>query len=80
MAISPTEGETVSGDAVTFTIRYPAHSIQGTRTFGGTISGGTVTGSWSESGSEHGSGTWSLTSPVAAACHVPSRRGCQVGI
>jgi hypothetical protein len=80
MAISPTEGETVSGNAVTFTIRYPAHSIQGTRTFGGTISGGTVTGSWSESGSEHGSGTWSLTSPVAAACHVPSRRGCQVGI
>ena len=31
---------TVSGNAVTFTIRYPAHSIQGTRTFGGTITHG----------------------------------------
>ena len=71
---------TVSGNAVTFTIRYPAHSIQGTRTFGGTISSGIVTGTWSETGSEHGSGTWSLTARVAAACRVPSRRGCQVGL
>jgi hypothetical protein len=68
----PTSGPiygTVSGNHVTFTFRYPYGSIQGTRTFVGTIDRyGNVYGYWYESGSEHGHGTWSLSTRVHRAC------------
>jgi hypothetical protein len=68
----PTSGPisgTVSGNHVTFTFRYPYGSIQGTRTFVGTIDRyGNVYGYWYESGSEHGHGTWSLSNRVHRAC------------
>jgi hypothetical protein len=69
---------TVSGNAVTFTFSYPRHSIQGTRTFAGTISSGAVSGTWSESGTERGSGSWTLANSAVPACHRPDRRGCPV--
>ena len=68
----PTTGPisgTVSGNHVTFTFRYPWNSIQGTRTFVGTIDRyGNVSGYWYETGSEHGHGTWSLTNRAHRAC------------
>jgi len=60
----PTTGPisgTVSGNHVTFSFRYPRRSIQGTRTYTGTINRrGAVSGTWSETGSEHGFGTFTL--------------------
>jgi len=52
----PTSGPvsgTVSGDDLTFTFAYPAGSVQGTRTYTGTISSaGAVSGTWTQTGSE----------------------------
>jgi hypothetical protein len=49
----------VSGDVAVFEVSYPTGDPQGVRAFVGTISGGTVSGSWTETGSEGGTGTWS---------------------
>ena len=52
----PTSGSvsgTVSGDDITFTFAYPTGSIQGTRTYTGTISSaGAVSGTWTQTASE----------------------------
>jgi hypothetical protein len=77
----PTRGPvsgTVSGDSVTFTFNYPSGSVQGTRTYTGTISSaGAVSGNWSQTGSEvPDNGTWTLgtnavpvtTSPPTPTC------------
>jgi hypothetical protein len=71
----PTSGSvsgTVSGDDITFTFAYPTGSIQGTRTYTGTISSaGAVSGTWTQTGSESpDNGTWGLARnavPTAAA-------------
>jgi hypothetical protein len=71
----PTSGPvsgTVSGDDITFTFAYPAGSVQGTRTYTGTISSaGAVSGTWTQTGSESpDNGTWSLAGnavPTASA-------------
>jgi hypothetical protein len=68
----PTTGPitgTVKGDDVTFSFTYPTNSIQGKRTFTGTISHhGAVSGTWSESGTEAGTGTWTLADDANPAC------------
>jgi hypothetical protein len=68
----PTSGPiygTVFGKYVTFSFRYPYGSVQGTRTFRGTINRwGAVSGTWSETGSEKGYGDWSLAKPAHHAC------------
>jgi hypothetical protein len=61
----PTSGAvsgTVSGNSVTFTFDYPSGSIQGKRTYTGTISqSGAVSGTWAQTGSETpNNGTWTL--------------------
>jgi len=62
---------TISGNFITFSITYPSGSKQGTRTFNGTINGfGHVSGSWSETGTEVGSGSWSLTNPAFQNCQM----------
>jgi len=71
----PTSGPvsgTISGDDITFTFAYPAGSVQGTRTYTGTISSaGAVSGTWTQTGSESpDNGTWSLANdavPTASA-------------
>ena len=51
----------VSGNHVTFSFRYPRGSVQGTRTYTGTINRrGAVSGTWSETGREQASGTFTL--------------------
>ncbi len=55
---------------VTFSVTYtyPGED-QGTRTFTGTIGyWGWVSGTWSETGTENGSGSWSLEHAVRRAC------------
>jgi hypothetical protein len=60
----------VFGNHVTFSFRYPSGSIQGKRTFTGFVDRwGDVHGTWSETGSEHGTGTWHLAKDVHRACH-----------
>jgi hypothetical protein len=60
---------TIFGNHVTFSFRYPT-SFQGTRTFNGYINRwGDVSGNWSETGSENGSGHWSLARNAHRACH-----------
>jgi hypothetical protein len=62
---------TVYGNFITFSVRYPSGSKQGTRTWNGTISGsGHVSGSWSETGSEVGSGSWWLINPASRGCQM----------
>jgi hypothetical protein len=57
---------TVYGNFITFSVRYPSGSKQGTRTWNGTISwSGHVSGSWSETGSEVASGSWWLSNPAS---------------
>jgi hypothetical protein len=60
----PTTGPisgTVSGNHVTFSFRYPSGSVQGTRTYSGTINRrGAVSGTWSQTGSQGGGGTFTL--------------------
>jgi hypothetical protein len=69
----PTTGPiwgTVLGNQITFSFRYTyAGEIQGTRTFSGFIGrSGAVSGNWSETGTEHGHGTWELANRVSRAC------------
>jgi hypothetical protein len=59
----------VIGNYVKFAFQYPAGSVQGTRTFVGHISRwGWVSGTWSETGSENATGTWSLAIRAHHAC------------
>jgi hypothetical protein len=68
----PTTGPisgTVFGSYVRFSFAYPSGSIQGLRTFTGTINRrGAVSGTWSETGSEAGTGTWALGTSARPAC------------
>ena len=55
----------ISGNQVVFSVRYPVTGVdagnQGVRTFSGTIGHhGQVTGTWSETGTEAGTGPFSL--------------------
>jgi hypothetical protein len=74
----PTSGAvsgTVSGNNVTFTFDYPSGSVQGKRTYTGTISqSGAVSGTWTQTGSEvPNNGTWTLTGKaVPGATPSPS--------
>jgi hypothetical protein len=62
---------TVYGNFVIFSVTYPSGSKQGTRTFNGTINRwGHVSGSWSETGSENGSGSWSLSRSAHQGCQI----------
>jgi hypothetical protein len=55
----------VTGRVVLFEVTYPGADPQGTRAFDGTISwGGHVSGVWTETGSEAGSGTFTLVKPL----------------
>jgi hypothetical protein len=82
----PTTGPisgTVNGNNVTFSFNYPTNSIQGKRTFTGTIGHhGAVSGTWGESGSEHGTGAWTLAENANPACppwyHPHGPRECAV--
>jgi len=59
---------TVVRDHVTFSVTYPTN-YQGTRTFDGYVhQWGWVSGTWSENGTEDGSGNWSLANAVRPAC------------
>ncbi|MFY9928809.1 MAG: hypothetical protein WAK82_12460 [Streptosporangiaceae bacterium] len=54
---------------ITFSVNYGHTSIQGKRTFTGDINRwGRVSGNWSETGSENGTGTWSLQYRAHPAC------------
>jgi hypothetical protein len=68
----PTTGSvygTISGNHVRFSFTYPSGSVQGTRTFTGTINWrGEVSGSWTETGTEAASSTWSLAQHARHAC------------
>ena len=64
---------TVNGNKVTFSVTYPQNSVQGTRTFTGTITrvrrnSGAVSAVFHESGSEKLSGTWHLATDAVRAC------------
>ena len=60
---------TINRNHVTFSFKYPAGSVQGTRTFTGTINRrGWVSGTWSETGSENGTGTFTLAKHAHFAC------------
>jgi hypothetical protein len=71
-SLFPTTGPirgTVNKNYITFSFRYPSSGSQGTRTFHGTINKwGAVGGYWSETGTEHGSGTWTLAKKAGLAC------------
>ena len=69
----PTTGPifgTVTRNRVTFSFRYTyTGEVQGTRTFTGTIGRwGAVNGTWDETGTENGHGTWSLARRAHPAC------------
>lgn len=66
----PTSGPisgTINGDSITFTFNYPASSIQGTRTYTGTVGqSGAASGTWTQTGSESpDNGTWTLAAPAS---------------
>lgn len=71
-ALFPTTGPitgTVNGNNVTFSFTYPANGVQGKRTFTGTVGHhGAVSGTWAETGTEHGTGTWDLATNANPAC------------
>jgi len=72
----PTSGPisgTIDGDSVTFTFDYPSGSIQGTRTYTGTISqSGAVAGTWTQTGDESpDNGTWTLASNAVPGSTSP---------
>jgi len=60
----------VNGNHATFSVTYPTTAgSQGTRTFTGTIGHkGAVSGTWAETGTEAGSGPWSLSTNAKPAC------------
>jgi len=68
-ATGPIWGSIYGNNNITFSFKYPTGSIQGTRTFTGSISRrGSVSGTWSETGSEKATGTWSLADRAHRAC------------
>jgi hypothetical protein len=99
----PTTGPiygTIYGNHVTFSFKYPSGSIQGTRTFSGTIQPkfyrqwywqrgwhfhwlfrtGSVSGNWWETGTEAGTGTFTLANNARSACPAWEwwQRSCNV--
>ena len=59
---------TVDGREITFSVTYPTN-YWGTRTFRGRIYwDGEVSGKWFETGTENGSGTWTLGTNAKPAC------------
>jgi hypothetical protein len=60
----------VNGNHVKFSVTYPTTAgNQGIRTFTGTIGHhGGVSGTWAETGTENGTGPWSLTTDAKPAC------------
>ena len=68
----PTTGPisgTVVKNNVTFSFQYPSGSVQGTRTYTGTINRhGDLSGTWSQTGSQGGGGTFTLAKHVHRAC------------
>jgi hypothetical protein len=73
---------TVDDSHITFSVTYPT-GYQGTRTFSGRIGRhGAVSGTWDETGTENGTGTWSLAANVNPACSHhhwwDPRRECRV--
>jgi hypothetical protein len=61
---------TVSGSDVVFSVTYPTN-VQKTRTFTGKVSRhGAVSGTWAETGTENGTGPWSLTTKADPACQT----------
>jgi hypothetical protein len=64
---------TVTKNHITINFSYGSGSVQGTRTFYGNISWkGAVSGWWNETGSEHGTGTWTLADNAHLACPGPA--------
>jgi hypothetical protein len=60
---------TIYGNRISFSFSYPAGSVQGVRTYTGTTNRwGAVSGTWSETGSERGNGTWTLQYRAKPAC------------
>lgn len=77
----PISGAVFKDDHVTFSFTYPAGSVQGTRTFTGTIDRhGDLSGTWSETGTENASGTFTLAKDVHRACPpwFPFKAECRV--
>jgi hypothetical protein len=79
----PTSGPvsgSISGDSITFTFSYPSGSVQGTRTYTGTISqSGAVSGTWTQTGDESpNNGTWSLADNAVAGSSPPPTQTCAV--
>lgn len=73
----PTTGPifgTINDSKITFTFRYPHGSVQGTRTYTGTISpNGSVSGTWSQTGSQGGGGTFTLANNARVLCYPFAR-------
>jgi hypothetical protein len=64
----------ISDNNVTFSFRYPAGSVQGTRTYTGTIGpSGSVSGTWSQTGSQGGGGTFTLATSASVLCYPYAR-------
>jgi hypothetical protein len=64
----------INNSKITFVFRYPSGSVQGTRTYTGTISpNGSVSGTWSETGSQQGSGTFTLAKNASVVCNPFAR-------
>jgi hypothetical protein len=80
----PTTGPisgTVVKNNVTFSFQYPSGSVQGTRTYTGTINRhGDLSGTWSQTGSQGGGGTFTLAKHVHRACPwwYPLNASCRV--
>lgn len=66
---------TLSGNTLTFSVDYGAGSVQGVRTFTGTVSAGILSGTWNETGSEAGSDTWTSTGATATATNSCTGKG-----
>jgi hypothetical protein len=60
---------TINRNHVTFSFTYPSGSVQGTRTYTGTINRwGAVSGNWTQTGSQGGGGTFTLARHANFAC------------
>lgn len=60
---------TINRNHVTFSFTYPSGSVQGIRTYTGTINRwGAVSGNWTQTGSQGGGGTFTLARHANFAC------------
>jgi hypothetical protein len=60
---------TINKNHVTFSFAYPSGSVQGIRTYTGTINRwGAVSGNWTQTGSQGGGGTFTLARHANFAC------------